>query len=99
MLRIWQHGVRYVVALMGSTCSPEQGKLIVKVVAPSYANAAGSGGRVWVLSDGDEAGERCAQSVFSEVAAARCVRWARVDAGKQPTDYPPERILAELMGI
>jgi hypothetical protein len=44
--------------------------------------------RIWVISDGDEAGERCAHSVFERIAPERSVRWLRLDEKKQPTDYP-----------
>ena len=94
---LWQHGVGNVVCLMGASCSKEQGKLIVGLVAQRFANGPpGSGGRVWVLTDGDESGDRCTKSVFGEVAAACFVRWIRLDEGKQPTDYSPSQILGEL---
>jgi hypothetical protein len=39
-----------------------------------------------ILMDGDDAGERCATSIFAEVASRRRVRWAKLHEGKQPTD-------------
>jgi DNA primase len=67
-----------VVSLMGSSCSKEQGDLIAKIVVPN--------GLVTILADGDDAGQRCAVSIFTEVAPQRKVRWAKLQNGKQPTD-------------
>ena len=82
----WLHqcGCLPAVGLMGWACSPEQVKLIVSHVRP--------GGRVWILADGDEAGERCAVNVFQLVAPQRAVRWVRLDGGKQPTDYSEKEL-------
>jgi DNA primase len=74
-----QNGFEDVVALMEASCSPEQAALIVAMTHP-YAV-------VTILSDGDDAGVRCAISVFTEVAPYRKVRWAKLEPGKQPTDY------------
>lgn len=76
---LWQHGYRNVVGLMGSSCSSEQAAIIVDLVADT--------GRVWAFPDGDEAGERCAASVLTQVAPYRFVRWIKVEAEKQPTDF------------
>jgi DNA primase len=76
------------VSLMGSSCSKEQGDLIAKIVRPD--------GLVTILTDGDEAGERCAMSVFNEVAPRRRVRWAKLHDGKQPTDCTNEELQAML---
>ena len=75
---LWQHDMPSVVALMGSSCSREQAELIVDRVTDR--------GRVWVLGDGDEAGERFAQSVLSEVSPHRFCRWVKLADGRQPTD-------------
>jgi DNA primase len=85
---LWQCGFANTVALMGSSCSPEQAALIIGRVVPS--------GRVWVFPDGDEAGERCATSVLSQVSPHRFCRWVRLDAGRQPTDCPAEQLRALL---
>jgi DNA primase len=76
------------VSLMGSSCSKEQGDLIAKIVRPD--------GLVTILTDGDEAGERCAVSIFVEVASRRRVRWAKLQDGKQPTDCSKEELEAML---
>jgi DNA primase len=83
----WQNRVAQVVSLMGASCSVEQAKLIVDRVSPS--------GRVWVMSDADEAGERCAASVLAQVAPFRDCRWAKLESG-QPTDLSADALLALL---
>jgi DNA primase len=83
----WQSGVTDVVAVMGSSCSLEQGRLI--------ADAVSATGRVWILPDADAAGERCAQSVFVAVAPHRAVRWAKLDCG-QPTDLSAREVIGLL---
>jgi DNA primase len=81
---LWQNGFKDVLALMGSSCSPEQVRLIIDVLS--------SDGRIWVLPDADDAGEKCAIDVLSNVAPYRFCRWVRLDAEKQPTDYGPEEL-------
>ena len=77
----WFHqlAIQNVVALMGWSCSEAQATLIASLTKPK--------GRVWLLSDGDDAGNRCAESVLPLVAQHRCVRWVKLDEGNQPTDY------------
>jgi DNA primase len=59
----------------------------VRLVQPRYATVPAShGGRVLILTDGDDAGRRCAVSIFDAVAPSRCVRWVRLAEGQQPTD-------------
>jgi DNA primase len=75
-----QHRYSDVVALMGNSCSDEQARIIVSGLVPD--------GRVWIMSDGDSGGEHCAESIFSQIAPYRCVRWVKLSRG-QPTDYTP----------
>jgi len=75
---ITQHGLPNVVATMGSDCSERQAELIVALVKPN--------GRVWIMSDGDKAGDRHAQTMLPLIAPHRLVRWIRLSDGKQPTD-------------
>lgn len=75
-----QQGFDDCVAVMGNSCSDEQGQIMTSGLVPS--------GRLWILTDGDEAGERCAESIFGQVAPYRCVRWLKLPTG-QPTDYTP----------
>jgi len=77
----WTHqaGLESVVGTMGANCSEEQAKIIVSLVSEN--------GRVWILTDGDRAGERCALSVLVRVGSQRFVRWVRVEGGRQPTGF------------
>jgi DNA primase len=79
-----QSGIANVVGVMGSSCSEEQANAIVSLVAP--------GGRVWVFTDGDKAGIRCAESILIQVAPHRFTRWVKVETGKQPTDFSPAEL-------
>lgn len=85
---MWQAGVGNVVALMGASCSSEQAQLICELTAPS--------GRIWVMPDDNEAGERCAASVLCQVSPWRFCRWAKLTEGKQPTDLSPSELEAAL---
>jgi DNA primase len=93
---LWQAGLFNIVSLMGSSCSPEQASCIVKLVEPRYANAPGSGGTVWILTSGDDAGRCCASSIFESIAPARRVRWGRLKEKQQPTDLSPQQVLSVL---
>jgi DNA primase len=73
-----QHGFPNVVATMGAECSDEQAALIIRLVAPS--------GRIWVMPDGDKAGERFAASAIPRLAENRFVRWVKLAKDCQPTD-------------
>jgi DNA primase len=73
-----------VVATMGASCSEAQAKAIVSLVKER--------GRVWIFTDGDAAGERCAEDIFRRVAPHRCVRWVQMEAGKQPTGFSPSEL-------
>ncbi|MCI0558054.1 MAG: CHC2 zinc finger domain-containing protein [Nitrososphaera sp.] len=75
-----QMGFPNVVALMGSSCSERQSQLVAKTVTED--------GRVWIIPDGDAAGEQCASSLLSLVSPLRFVRWLKLEGSKQPTDYP-----------
>jgi DNA primase len=81
---IHQAGIANVVGTMGASCSEEQAKIIASLVSDS--------GRVWILTDGDSAGERGALSVLVRVGSHRFVRWVRVETGKQPTGFSPTEL-------
>src|SRR5262249_10369 len=81
---LWQNGLQKVVGLMGADCSDEQARIISECIGPN--------GRVWIMTDGDDAGERCATSVLAKIAAQRFTRWVKLDSGKQPTDYTREQL-------
>ena len=79
-----QNGLPDVVATMGVDCSERQAELIVSLVKPA--------GRVWLMPDGNEAGERCAQSLLLKVSPYRFTRWVKLGDDKQPTDSSAERL-------
>jgi DNA primase len=74
-----QNGQPHVVATMGADCSDKQAELIVASVETS--------GRVWIVSDGDSAGERWAKDILFHVAPERLCRWLKLPTDKQPTNY------------
>lgn len=76
---LYQHEHANVVAVMGASCSDEQAEMIVELVIQE-------GGRVWILTDGDDAGERCATDILTKVSPHRFCRWVKLDDGVQPTD-------------
>lgn len=73
-----QHGIRNVVATMGASLSEEQATII--------RDLSDGDDRVWILSDGDPAGERMATEALQRLAASCWVRWVKLPSGKQPTD-------------
>ncbi len=73
-----QCGYTDVVALMGSDCSPEQAEHIADITKDDAI--------VYFLTDGDEAGNACAVSLFREVGWQRRCLWLKLEDGKQPTD-------------
>jgi DNA primase len=79
-----QNSIPNVVGLMGWSCSGAQAKLIANLTKPN--------GIVWLLSDGDDAGNRCAETLLPLVSQHRCVRWVKLDEGEQPTDYSGDEL-------
>jgi DNA primase len=79
-----QNGLPDMVATMGADCSEKQAELIVSLVKPN--------GRVWIVSDGDKAGERHAQALLGLISPHRFMRWAELDEGKQLTDLSAEQL-------
>jgi len=79
-----QNGLSNVVGTMGADCSEKQAELIVALVKP--------GGMVWILPDGDKAGERHAQTLLTLISPHRAMRWQKLADGKQPTDLSREEL-------
>lgn len=75
---LWQNGCPDVVALMGSSVSERQAELLCHLI---HAD-----GRLWILTDGDEAGDHCAHDLFWKIAPRRSVRRIELKAGEQPTN-------------
>ena len=61
LFAIWQAGFKNVAALMGSSMSPEQEKLIVKAV--------GKNGQVILMFDGDKAGQECTDQAMTRLGS------------------------------
>ena len=64
------------VGLMSATCSTEQIELIVGMVPRR--------GRIWGMTDGDQAGQYCAESLLRQLAPYRMVRWLELKNGRKP---------------
>lgn len=79
-----QHGWKNVVAVMGADCSETQQGIIVSLISAS--------GHLWLMPDGNAAGERLAQGTIPAIAEHRFVRWVCLPAGKQPTDFDSETL-------
>jgi DNA primase len=79
-----QNGLTRVVATMGADCSERQAELLVSMVRPS--------GRVWIMPDGDAAGERFAQSLLVQISPHRFARWIKLTEDAQPTDLSAEAL-------
>lgn len=79
-----QNGIPSVMATMGADCSEKQAELIVSLVKPN--------GRVWIVPDGDKAGERHAQTLLALISPHRFMRWVKMADGKQPTDLSADQL-------
>lgn len=83
-MKIWQAGFRNVAALMGSSLSEEQEKLIVDVV--------GSQGKVVLMFDRDKAGQECKDDVLTRLVPQVFVKVVNLPEGKQPDNLNNEEI-------
>jgi DNA primase len=90
VFHLHQRGWPKTVALMGSSCSPEQAGLILRLTAEC--------GRIWLMPDGDKAGIKCAEGVLTQVAPHRLIRWIKLDEGNDPCDYTRETLVKWLPG-
>ncbi len=82
--RLHQCGWTNVVALMGSSCSEAQAEIIRRL---THFDS-----RIWIMTDGDEGGVRCAQSIFAEVGSAAFIRRVPLEPGEDPASCSPERL-------
>ena len=82
----WQHRIRPVVAVMGSSISVHQAELICELTADDA--------RIVLIPDGDAAGERLARSALELLAPHRFVRWCSLGYDEQPTDLNGEELTA-----
>jgi DNA primase len=77
-----------VVALMGASCAEAQAALLQDLVPED--------GSIWLLPDGDKAGERMAEETLVMLAPHRFVRLVTLEEGQQPTDVGKEELYAIL---
>ncbi len=81
---LFQNALPNAVSTIGADCSERQAELIVSLVKPA--------GRIWIISDGDDAGERFGTTALLQVAAHRLARWVKLERETQPTDYRIEQL-------
>lgn len=84
-----QHGIRHVVATMGASLSEEQATII--------RDMTDGDDQLWILSDGDAAGERMAMEALQRLAPSCWVHWVKLPNGKQPTDLSRDEM--EQLGL
>lgn len=75
---LWQCGYPNIVSLMGSSCSVEQADLIVDLLSED--------GTAWILTDDDDGGDLCAQSVLNQIGSRCNATQLKLTDGRQPTD-------------
>ena len=84
-MALWQRGVRRVVALMGSSLSPQQEELIARAVKPQD--------RIVLMLDEDDAGREAREKVTPRLAAHCYVRNFRFEReGQQPDSLTAEQL-------
>src|ERR1051325_8826231 len=91
-IKLWQHGVRGVVALMGSSLSPAQEELIRKHTTPHS--------RVIVMLDEDDAGRAARETIVPKLAEWLFVKshiFAEQD--RQPEDLSTDEVQQILGGV
>ncbi len=83
----WLHqcGLTRVVALMGSSLSEDQAERIDQLLVEP--------GRIVLLPDGDDAGERLGADAAARLSRRHFVRWPRLARGEQPTDLEAQYLL------
>jgi 5S rRNA maturation endonuclease (ribonuclease M5) len=86
VMRLYQSGICHAVAIMGSTLSEAQERLIVDTVGPQ--------GRVTLCFDGDQSGQTATQDALERLSQHIFVRVVKLDEGIQPDDLQPEEIKA-----
>jgi len=83
-LWLYEQGYENVVALMGTDVSEVQAAQIVALTADD--------GRLWLMPDADEAGERCAKAALEKLAPHRFVHWLQLEDGSEPTDLSADNL-------
>jgi DNA primase len=85
-MRLYQLGVCHAVAIMGSSLSEVQEKLIADAVGPQ--------GKVTLLFDGDESGRTCTQHVLSQLGKRVYTKAVFLPDGIQPDHLTKEDLKA-----
>jgi DNA primase len=83
-LNVWQAGVQNVVALMGSSLSTHQERLLSRFE------------RIILFLDGDDAGVQATRVIADRLVRSRFVRAVEIAAGRQPDELSSEEIRALL---
>jgi DNA primase len=86
VMRLYQSGVYHAVAIMGSSLSESQERLILEAVGPR--------GRVTLCFDGDQSGQAATQDALERLSQRVFVRAVRLGDGIQPDDLQPDEIKA-----
>ena len=82
---LWQMGLRDVVAVMGSSCSDAQARLLAGLVGA--ARPGEPSGRLVLIPDGDAGGRMLAADLLPKVARRAWCRVVELPDGTQPTDF------------
>jgi DNA primase len=85
-MRLYQSGICHAVAIMGSSISEDQERLILETVGPH--------GRVTLCFDGDQSGQAATQDVLQRLSQHVFVRVVALGDGIQPDDLQPDEIKA-----
>jgi hypothetical protein len=82
----WLHQIGYgnAVALMGSSCSPEQASLIAEHLTDD--------GRIWLMPDGNGAGAQMATQALPLLTAHRFTCLVKLKEDRQPTDCDTDEL-------
>jgi len=84
VFNLWQNGFKDVVALMGTSISDEQEKLIVEAI--------GKNGKLTLMFDPDEAGEKVTKEVLERLIDKVYLKVIRLKIGLEPDSLPKEEI-------
>jgi DNA primase len=85
---LWDNGFHNTVALMGSSCSPQQASLIVGLTSRSA--------RIRVFTDSTKVGNYCAEEVLRRVTPYRFCRWVQLKPDQVPSDCTESDLTALL---
>jgi len=89
VFNLWQAGFKNVVALIGTSMSDEQEKLIVEIL--------GENGKVALMFDSDEAGGKATTEAVERLIGKVYLKVINLEEGVQPDSLSKEK-LKELLG-